>query len=90
MAINFEEELDKALSPDLNKAGVRRSAAKSKKVHWSKLVNAESADGTWDWFNPTGESRMRLVKFVDDKPVAEVDFSEEEWIDLVKLIKRIS
>lgn len=68
-------------------SAVRR---KLKKGHWSKLVNAESVDGTWDWFNPIGESRMRLVKFVDDKPVTEVDFSAEEWEDLVKLIRRIS
>ena len=65
---------------------------KDTETHWSKLINAESPNGTWDWFNPIDGTRMKLLKFIgnETEPVAEVDFSVEEWEDLIKLVKRIS
>lgn len=57
-------------------------------MKWDNLVNAESETGTWDFFNVVGE--LKLVKYKNNRPEFTMVLSEEEWVDLIKLVKSIS
>jgi hypothetical protein len=64
-----------------------------KKKSWRDLVSAESKEGTWELFNVGGH--LRLVFFAEGKSNhtfdhVEIEITEEEWLDLVQLIKRIA
>lgn len=79
---------------------------KIKRHHWTKLVNAESESGEWDWFRPI-EAKLIVdgeVKFTPIKPrqiklvrfdennhhIDEWVMTEAQWKDLVDLVRRIS
>jgi hypothetical protein len=77
---------------------------KLRRRHWTQLCNAESESGEWDWFKPlhydimggnvvtpsNPEEEIRLCRFDGCDKLAEWRMSRESWIDLVKLVKRIS
>jgi hypothetical protein len=67
---------------------------KLKRSYWTKLVNAESRSGEWDWFHPivNGEKvHIKLVRFDENNHhLDEIIMTEESWKDLVHLIRRIT
>lgn len=63
-----------------------------KKYHWKDLVNTESDKGYWDiTFRKSEENKeIEFAKFTDNDKVSSMIITEEEFVDLIDLVKRIS
>ena len=79
-----EEEYD--LMSEYNS---RVTLAGLKKYHWKELANTESDTGTWD-ITFRGPNDIEFSKFSDNDKVQSLILNEEEFVDLIDLIKRIS
>lgn len=61
------------------------------KKTWKDYINCESKTGTWDFFNLDGKLKLLYIKGEENyEGHTEIQMSEEEWLDLVDLVKRIA
>lgn len=58
---------------------------------WLNIVNSESEDGTWDFFQNEETKSINLVKFENDiDKVGEIKMTYAEFEDLSKLIMKLN
>ena len=66
----------------------RLSLSGLKKYRWKELINTESEIGTWDLTFRSKED-IEIAKFDENRKIVSLILNEEEFVDLVDLIKRI-
>lgn len=60
-----------------------------KKYHWKELINAESDKGYWDIIF-RGKEDIEFSKFDDNDKTSSIIITEEEFVDLIDLLKNIA